>query len=327
MYKGQPLRLEQILPAGISPEMFYVIAASLPAFIVMVVVGSSMIPRNSMSKRVKALQQRQAELKGEVIARRRRKRNKAAMADVNRMRRVVDKFKLLQSKSVTDTQSILIEAGWRNKDAIIIYAFFSLVCPIIFGIMGAALSQMHIFSINALNYGLMVGGIYFGMKAPLIVVRRRRKKRYQQILYALSDTLDLMTICAEAGLSLSATLDRVSRELGLAYPEMAEELGITSVEMGFLPERNKALMNLSERVKIDEVRGITNVLIQTEKYGTPISQALKVLATEFREQRMLRAENKAARLGPMMTVPMIVFILPTLFIMIISPAVIRMLDV
>jgi tight adherence protein C len=157
-------------------------------------------------------------------------------------------------------------------------------------------------------------------------VRRVRKKRYLYIQRSLSDVLDLMTICAEAGLSLSASLNRVSRELALSYPQMAEELQLTAVEMGFLPDRNKALINLSERCALPEVRGITNVLIQTEKYGTPIAQALRVLSSEFRQARMLRAEQKAARLPAMMTVPMITCILPTLFIVIISPAVVKLLD-
>ena len=108
-------------------------------------------------------------------------------------------------------------------------------------------------------------------------------------------------------------LDRVSRELAMTYPEMAQELSMTSIEIGFLPDRNKALSNLAERCTLPEVRGIVSVLIQTEKYGTPIAQALRVLSAEFRQSRMLRAEQKAARLPALMTVPMILFILPVLF--------------
>ncbi len=153
-----------------------------------------------------------------------------------------------------------------------------------------------------------------------------RGKRYGDMQKALSDTLDLLLICAEAGLSLAAALERVSRELGLAYPVMAEELGITSVELGFLPDRKKALQNLAERNDMQEIRGIVSVLIQTEKYGTPISQALRVLSAEFRTQRMLRAEQKAARLPAIMTEPMNVFILPTLLVIVLSPAIIKLMD-
>ena len=173
---------------------------------------------------------------------------------------------------------------------------------------------------------LPVLGAYIGLKLPAWIVRRARKKRYLAVQRALSDTLDLMTICAEAGLTLGTALTRVSKELSLPYPEMAEELSITSMELSFLPERNKALINLASRVKLPEVRGITSVLIQTEKYGTPIAQALRVLSAEFREARMLRAENKAARLPAMMTVPMIIFILPTLFVIIIAPAAVKIMN-
>ena len=327
MYKGQSLTLEQILPTWITPDMFYMIAASVPGFLVIVALGTSLAPKNKMTNRVKAMVERQQELKGELISPKRRRR-KTKMTDVSNMKRVVDKFNLLKGEQVAAVQSLLIEAGWRTRDAQVIYAFFILVTPILFGIIGTVLWQLEIWGEGKklLNMASPVAGIYLGMKFPLYIVKRRRKKRYNQIQRALSDTLDLMTICSEAGLSLGQTLNRVAKELDLVYPEMAEEIGLTATEMGFLPDRNQALLNLSTRVVIDEIRGIVNVLIQTEKYGTPISQALKVLSTEFREQRMLRAENKAARLPAIMTVPMITMILPTLFILIITPAVIGASD-
>ena len=165
-----------------------------------------------------------------------------------------------------------------------------------------------------------------GLKLPSFYVLRVRKKRYKAIQKSLPDVLDLMTICAEAGLSLAAMLDRVARELGISYPEIAQEIAMTSIEIGFLPDRNKALTNLSERVALAEVRGMVSVLIQTEKYGTPIAQALRVLSAEFRTARMLRAEEKAAKLPALMTIPMILFILPTLFIVIIAPAAVKLMD-
>lgn len=327
MYKGQPLALEQILPAWLPPDMFYMVAASVPGFLVILALGTSLAPRNAMTGRVKALVERQMELKGELLSPTRRRR-RTKVTDVNRMRKVVDKLNLLKSEQVENVQSLLIEAGWRSKDAQVIYAFFTFICPILFGAVGAVMMQFEIWGAgeDLYNTATPVAMIYAGLKFPLFVTKRKRKKRYLAVQKALSDTLDLMTICSEAGLSLGATISRVSKELSMAYPEMAEELALTSTEMSFLPDRNQAMLNFSDRVKIDEIRGIVNVLIQTEKYGTPISQALKVLSHEFREQRMLRAENKAARLPAIMTVPMITLILPTLFIVIISPAIIRAQD-
>ena len=176
------------------------------------------------------------------------------------------------------------------------------------------------------NYIWPVAGAYMGLKLPWLYVRRARAKRYHKIRRSLPDVLDLMTICSEAGLSMAAMIERVGRELRMSYPEMSEEMGMTSVELGFLPDRNKALLNFAERCALPEVRGIVSVFIQTEKYGTPIAQALRVLSAEFRQTRMLIAEQKAAKLPALMTVPMIVFILPTLFIVILSPAIVKLLD-
>jgi tight adherence protein C len=142
----------------------------------------------------------------------------------------------------------------------------------------------------------------------------------------LPDALDLLVICAEAGLSLDAALTRVARELGGSAPQLADEFGLTSVELGFLPNRRQALLNLAKRTDLASVRGVVNTLVQTERYGTPLAHALRVLAAEFRDERMLKAEEKAARLPATLTVPMILFILPTLFLVLIGPAIIRTLE-
>ncbi len=325
MYEGQPLTLQQILPAGMSADTFFATLAGIAAFLSVFAVGNMLMERDTSGSRVKALQERRAQLQNQVTGPKRRKRNPET--PVHWMRTVVKRFRLLKNSQIHQIEDRMIEAGWRSKDALIIFAFFTLVTPVAFGIVGLVLMQMHIWGTTdtrmMANYATPIALIYIGLKLPAIVVGRKRKKRYIRVQRALADTLDLMTICAEAGLSLAASLDRVSRELGIAYPEMSEELSITSLELGFLPERNQALMNLSKRVKLTEIRGIVSVLIQTEKYGTPIAQALRVLSAEFREQRMLRAENKAARLPAIMTIPMILFILPTLFIIIITPAILR----
>ena len=124
-------------------------------------------------------------------------------------------------------------------------------------------------------------------------------------------------------MSLDAALTRVSRDLGPAAPQLADELSLTAVELGFLPNRRQALQNLARRTDLPAIRGVVNTLVQTERYGTPLAQALRVLAAEFREERMLKAEEKAARLPAILTVPMIIFILPTLFVVLIGPAMVR----
>jgi tight adherence protein C len=141
----------------------------------------------------------------------------------------------------------------------------------------------------------------------------------------LPDALDLLVICAEAGLSLDSALERVSREIGPSCAELSEEVGLTAVELSFFPERSKALQNLSDRVPLPGVLALTNTLIQTEKYGTPLAQALRVLSAEMREERIMAAEAKAAKLPATLTIPMILFILPPLFVVLIGPAALKVM--
>jgi len=142
----------------------------------------------------------------------------------------------------------------------------------------------------------------------------------------LPDALDLMVICAEAGLSLDATLNRISHELEASWPELAEEFGITAAELTFLPDRRQAFDNLNARTNMASIRGVVNTLLQTAKFGTPLAHSLRVLAAEFRDARMIRAEEKAARLPALLTVPLILFILPTLFIVLLGPAALGIID-
>ena len=173
---------------------------------------------------------------------------------------------------------------------------------------------------------IAMSAVVAGAYAPEIYLRNAVKKRQHLLLKGLPDTLDLLVICAEAGLGLDAALIRVSRELGLSFPELADELHLTSVELSLLPDRRQALENLNKRTDMPGIRGVVNTLFQSEKYGTPLAQSLRVLAAEFRNDRMMKAEAKAARLPAIMTVPMILFILPPLFIVLIGPAAITTAD-
>ena len=146
------------------------------------------------------------------------------------------------------------------------------------------------------------------------------KKRSDAVRKGLPDALDLLVICAEAGLTVDAAFNRVAKELGKAYPELGDEFGLTAIELGFLNERRNAFENFAARVDLEAVRGVVTTMIQTEKYGTPLASALRVLSAEFRNERMMRAEEKAARLPAIMTIPLILFILPTLFVVIMGPA-------
>jgi tight adherence protein C len=176
------------------------------------------------------------------------------------------------------------------------------------------------------KYGLVAGSLILAYKAPDLYLKNRIQKRSHAIRKGLPDALDLLVICAEAGLTVDAAFNRVARELGKAYPELGDEFALTSIELGFLTDRRQAFENLANRIDLDSIRGVVTTMIQTEKYGTPLASALRVLSAEFRNERMMRAEEKAARLPAIMTVPLILFILPVLFIVILGPASCRISD-
>ena len=176
---------------------------------------------------------------------------------------------------------------------------------------------------KVIAFGAAIG---LGYKGPEIYLGNIIGKRTKAIRQGLPDALDLLVICAEAGLTVDAAFNRVARELGRAYPELGDEFALTSIEMSFLTERRHAFENLAFRVNLESVKGVVTTMIQTERYGTPLSSALRVLSAEFRNERMMRAEEKAARLPAIMTVPLILFILPVLFVVILGPAACQISD-
>jgi len=317
-----------LLPQDVSMQDIYIYAASLLVFAATMIVGKSLIDRNPTRGKAKELAERRLELKGEYVSTKRRNKKNKEDEKLAFMQLVVKKLNLLQANKTKQIQALLIGAGYRSKNAIIKYAFAQGACA--FGFLIFSATQINIDFANPgkalINAAVPFIAFLIGMHLPTILVINQKNKRMTEMQKGLPDALDLMMICTEAGLTLSAALDRVSKEIGTAYPTLAEELAITSIEIGFLPDRKTALQNLSDRIPLAEVKALTSILIQTEKYGTPVSQALRILAKEFRTQRMLRAEQKAARLPPMMTVPMIVFILPTLFIVVITPAILGIMD-
>ena len=237
-------------------------------------------------------------------------------------------FRRSTSNTVKSTRAKLAPAGWRSRDAMVAYLFAKVCLPMVFGVGSILLfyiiNPWDLSTTTAMGLSVLMVGL--GAFAPDIYVKNAADKRLHIIRRNLPDGFDLLVICAEAGLSLDAALDRVSKEMAQACPELTEELGLTAVELGFLPDRMMALEGLSERVPLPTVRALINTLQQTERYGTPLAQSLRVLSAEMRHERMMKAEEKAARLPAVLTVPMVVFILPPLFIVLIGPAAIRTLD-
>jgi tight adherence protein C len=300
------------------------VVAGVLVFISIVALGNALVPHDPMASRLRSHQKRRdqlrtARLSGNTVNDRKR-------ASVGQLKRLLDRLKLLRGDEARKTTDQLAQAGWRSRDAIVVYLGLRLALPFVGAIAGFFLMMTLKPDATGLNklLGVLVVAIVFGF-APVLGLRQAIKRRQTRLRRQLPDGLDLLVICAEAGLSLDAGLTRVARELGLSAPDLADELGLTAVELGFLPNRRQALMNLTKRTDLPPIRGVVNTLVQTERYGTPLAHSLRVLSAEFREERMLKAEEKAAKLPATLTVPMILFILPTLFIVIIGPAVIQVM--
>ena len=300
------------------------ILSAVATFAVLLALYAATTVKDPMVRRVKALNERREQLKAGIVAstnKRKKITNRNQAAD--KVRGILTQFKMLQDDQLKKTQTRLMQAGIRTKDLAFFIIFARFVLPVVIG--GVAVLLLYVLGFepqwSALRRYITVAGLLVGSyKAPDLWLKNKVNKRSHAIRKGLPDALDLLVICAEAGLTVDAAFARVSKELGKAYPELGDEFGLTAIELGFLAERRQAFENLAQRVDLEAVRGVVTTMIQTEKYGTPLASALRVLSAEFRHQRMMRAEEKAARLPAIMTVPLILFILPTLFVVILGPA-------
>jgi len=310
---------------GVDVIMVGTVLAGIAALAVMLAVYAAITVKDPMAKRVKALNDRREELKAGIVTATAKKRQSLVRKSetTDRMRDALSGMKVLQDSQLKQAQQKLAQAGYRNKEWAVAVIFARLVLPVVLGL----LAVLVIYGINYFpewgsfkRFGAFAAMVVLGYKAPDIFLKNKITKRTHAIRKGLPDALDLLVICAEAGLTVDAAFSRVAKELGRAYPELGDEFTLTSIELSFLTERRQAFENLAFRVDLDAIRGVVTTMIQTERYGTPLASALRVLSAEFRNERMMRAEEKAARLPAIMTVPLILFILPSLFIAILGPA-------
>nr|WP_324829254.1 type II secretion system F family protein [Qipengyuania sp. Z2] len=300
------------------------ILAGIAALAVLVAIYSAITIKDPMSKRVKALEGRREELKAGLVTSSAKKRQSLVRKTdtTERIKDTLGNMKVLQQSQVENVQQKLAHAGIRNKELAVLIIGLRLVLPIVLG--GTAFVLLYMVEIypdwQIKRVMALAAALFAGYKGPEIYLGNIAKKRSDAIRKGLPDALDLLVICAEAGLTVDAAFNRVAKELGRAYPELGDEFALTAIELSFLNERRHAFNNLAYRVNLDAVKGVVTTMVQTERYGTPLASALRVLSAEFRNERMMRAEEKAARLPAIMTVPLIMFILPVLFIVILGPA-------
>jgi tight adherence protein C len=240
---------------------------------------------------------------------------------------IVDGFNLTKWVGQEEARLKLVQAGYRGQAPYITYLFFRMVTPIVTFVSAA----FYIFVLGnydlptTVKVGICIAAAYVGMHLPWMMLKSKIQKRQLSIKRAFPDTLDLLLICVESGMSIEAALKKVSEQVGSQSIALAEELTLTTAELSYLPDRRMAYENLAKRTDLEGVKSVCMALQQAERYGTPLATMLRVMAQENRDMRMSEAEKKAAGLPPKLTVPMIVFFLPVLFVVILGPAYIKVM--
>ena len=245
------------------------------------------------------------------------------------MRLIVEKLNLRKHLGEDTARATLVKAGYRGQAPQVAYLFFRMVAPIV--MFTFALVYMfviiHFDQPLMIKVALAIGAAWLGLKIPDLFLKNMIKRRQLSIRRAFPDALDLLLICVESGMSIDHAFRKVSEEIGSQSLPLAEELMLTTAELSYLQDRREAFDHFAERTDLDGVKAVCTALVQAERYGTPLAQSLRVLAQEIRDMRMSEAEKKAAALPPKLTVPMILFFLPVLFIVILGPAAIRVMEI
>jgi tight adherence protein C len=311
-------------------DFLVAVFAAISAAAVVFTLGASFFGGGSQIKaRIKRVALERERMRAEEMARLRGgqqdQRSIRRGAEREYMKSVVERFSLQKLFADEKTIDALAMAGYRGQGPLTTYVFLRFVTPFAVFVLAFAYLSLTVFAdrplwMNAV-YALFVG--LLGAYLPVLLLKNRTIKRQTSIRRAWPDALDLMLLCVESGTSVEHAFKRVSKEIGLQSSELAEELTLTTAELSFLEDRTRAYDNLGRRTGLDGVKAVMTALIQAERYGTSVGQSLRVMAEEGREARMMEAEKKAASLPPKLTVPLILFILPVLFIVIISPALIR----
>jgi len=316
-----------LLEVLFDPAFLATLAAAIFAFATIVTLGMPLANRDGLGQRLKAVSERREELRAKHLAQLNAKRGSLRSTPSSLMQGTLDRFKLGNMLEGEDTREKLSRAGYRGQGPVVTFMFFRFIMP--FVVFGVAL--LYVFVIAHFQWATMmkitvcIGTSLLGFYLPDLYLNNVIARRQQSIMRAFPDALDLLLICVESGMSVESAFQRVATEIGTQSAELAEEFGLTTAELSYLPERRLAFENLANRCGHAGVKAVATALNQSEKYGTPMGQALRVAAQENREMRMAEAEKKAASLPAKLTVPMIVFFLPCLFVVILGPAIMKIM--
>ena len=311
-------------------RLMMMLFAAIAAAATVMTLAMPLLATDSLAKRMKSvalererIRQRERErlAKGEKVSLR--------QSPKQYMKNIVDRFNLSKWLGQEEARLKLVQAGYRGQAPYVTYLFFRLVTPTVMLVV----TLIYLFIVlkidqpPLLKVAAALFAAYFGMHVPLLFLKNRIQNRQLQIRRAFPDALDLLLICVESGMSIEASFRKVSEEIGSQSIALAEELTLTTAELSYLQDRRMAYENLAKRTDMDGVKSVCVALQQSERYGTPMAQTLRVMAQENRDMRMSEAEKKAAALPPKLTVPMILFFLPVLFIVILGPAAIRVMEI
>ena len=316
--------------ALMQPQVIVTVLAAVAAFATALTVLMPMLNRDRLDARMQIMATERDKMRAARLADLAKKDGQGKLRTTPKgfMQEIVDRFNLRSMFDSEEVRDKLKMAGLRGQAPLVTYMFFRMAMPLIV----ALVALLYLFVLSdyqypaIVNLGLSLGAGYVGFYLPNFFIENLVQRRQSSIKNAFPDSLDMLLICVQSGMSIEAAFQKVSGEVGNQSLELAEELSLTTAELSYLQDRRQAFENLGKRTGIPGIKAVATALIQAERYGTPVGQALRVMARENRDMRMAEAEKKAAALPPKLTVPMIVFFLPVLFIVILGPAIIQVFN-
>lgn len=317
--------MTNVINAVTDPRILLAIFAAIAMFATVVAVLLPTLQRDRLPGRMRAMAIERDKLRNQRLTDLKAGKGGLRSTPTQAFVDIVDRFNLRAAFDTDEQREKLKMAGLRGQAPLVTFMAFRLVMPIILVLV----ALVYVFLILNLQHppivkiAIALGIGYFGYYLPNMFVQNMIQKRQTSIKAAFPDSLDMLLICVQSGMSVEAAFGKVAAEMGPQSLELAEELSLTTAELSYLPERRQAFENLGKRTGLPGIKAVTTALIQAERYGTPVGQALRVMAKENRDARMSEAEKKAASLPPKLTVPMIIFFLPVLFVVILGPAMIQ----